>query len=135
MADPISIIGVISASLHLVEKVTTQIVHFKQAPGEADDLRKEITSVGVVLEILKSRIEQDSGSFPHTTALFVYVQGCQRQLKSIGDSLELPASSRRIEHIWGRIKWASDRKNVLEAVDSLHRYAHIFHFALTSDGL
>jgi hypothetical protein len=139
MADPVSIIGLISATVHLTETISSQIPHFKDAPKEAEDLRKEVIAVGLVLEKLKSLLQQNAvtgnTSFTFTSALFSSVEGCQNKLKDICDSLELFPSERKIIRIWGRLKWVADRNNVLEAVASLHRYTQIFHFALSIDGM
>jgi hypothetical protein len=139
MAERLAIIGLMSATVHLTETISTQIPHFIDAPKEADELQREVIAAGIVLGKLKSLLQQDgtagNTALSGTSALFTSIEGCHGKLKEIQESLEISPSRKKILRVWGRVKWVKDRSNVLEAVNALHRYTQIFHFAISIDGM
>lgn len=139
MAEPTSIIGVLSASAHLAEKIYVYFSAFKDAPRHAAELVAEVVVVGHVLGTLHTHLQQDgangSNSFARTSVLFFAVNGCKKRLEEIHSVLKPLVSEKTILKFWSRLKWPLEKNDTIDAVAALHRYAQIFHFAASLDGL
>ncbi len=139
MADPLAILGAISASVDLAERILKYFSEFRNAPRHAADLVGEVVAVGHVLGMLRSRLQGENAvgnAYNRTSVLFFAVNGCQTRLKEVHDILEpLLSAQPGIFKLWHRLKWPLEQDDVVEIVLSLHRYAQIFHFAVNLDGL
>lgn len=135
MADPLSILGAISASVSLAEKVGSYLSRLRDAPEQARALLSEVIETGELLRMLRSRLETDHGhgndALLETSILFFAVNGCRGKLEEIDRILSpLASGSSR-----ARLMWPFRRSDANEVVESLHRYVQIFHFAVHLDGL
>jgi hypothetical protein len=139
MAEPTSILGAISASLHLTEKILEYSSSLRHAPQEAADLMTEVISIGHSIRSLRAYLEGEnargSNTFARTSVLFFAVNGCHSQLQAVHDTLDSVVSSKGFTRFWRRLEWPFQKKDVLSAVKALHRYAQIFHFAVNMDAM
>jgi len=139
MADPVSLVGVVSASLHLAQKIHKYCGTFRDAPRHAAELNEEVVAIRHVLETLRTTLArqgpQSSVLLDRTSVLFFAVDGCQRRLKLICDALEPFTATSRVVRLWKRVQWPLERSETLEIVEALHRYLGILHFSATLDGV
>jgi len=131
------IIGAVSASLHLTEKVVRYCRSLRSASRDAETLADEVGAVEKGLQALRDALQQPIHHIPlpRTSSLFSAVQKCQAQLKGLETRLAPHASGTSIERLWRRVTWPLQHQDTAEAVRSLHRYVQLFHFATTLDGL
>ena len=139
MADPVSIIGIVIASLKLGDQICRYCASFKDAPRYAEDLVAQVAAVGEVLRLLRNHLEREqakgSERFSNTSALFFSANGCHERLEQIHKFLAPLVSGTGALKFWRRLRWPLDRDNAADAVAGLHRYSQIFHFAVNLDGL
>ena len=112
--------------------------YFAHAPKDAQDLVTEVVAVRHVLEKLRAQLELDSlseNSLERTSVLFFAVNGCRKRLEDIHGTLKDLISNRSLVQFWKRLVWPFERTETRDAVLELHRFAQLFHFSLTLDGL
>jgi hypothetical protein len=135
------LIGAISASLHLAQNIVTYFNGFHNAPRHAAELKEELEIVSQVLgllhEFLLGRSQASSSvRFDRTCVLFSAASGCQRSLRAVDDALApLVRNTNRVARLWRRVTWPLAREETMESVRAIHRYAQVFHFATTVEGL
>jgi hypothetical protein len=139
MAEPLSLLGTLSASLHLAEKIFQYYVKFEDAPRHAQELVGEVRAVGHVMGMLRSHlegeIERGNNAFDRTSVLFFAADGCGKQLEDVHDVLMPLLSNHSFRRFWNRLRWPLESEDAFNAIKSLHRYAQIFHFAVNLDGM
>jgi hypothetical protein len=138
MAEPFSIIGLISASVSLVDRVCGYLCKFHDAPKHAAKLAEEVTATGTALKMLQAHLlDQNSkgGTLDRTSVLFFSVNGCAQRLKEIEKKLLSLVSGSKGSQFIHRLKWPLEKDDADDAVAALNRYSHLFHFALTLDRL
>ena len=139
MSDPVSgIIGVVSASISLVDSIYKYTSSFKGAPKRAAELAAEVTTIGEVLRMLRDHLTREnakSNAFERTSVLFFAANGCNQRLQQIHDTLSRLTSGGGLSRFLRRLKWPLDENDTVQAVAALHRYAQIFEFAFNLDGL
>jgi hypothetical protein len=131
------IIGAVSASLHLTEKVVRYCRSLRSASRDAETLADEVETVKKALQALRDVLQQPTHCIPlpRTSSIFSAVQRCQTQLKGLETRLAPHAPGNGMERLWRRVTWPLQHQDTAEAVQSLHRYVQLFHFATTLDGL
>ena len=129
------ILGSVSASIHLTEKLIKYCRAFKSATVDAANLAEEVAAVGHALQTLQESIENPPRglSFPKTSSLSASIRNCERRMRVLETSLAPHAS--RFRNLLKRAKWPLRQQETAEAVQALHRFVQIFHYATTSDGL
>ena len=138
MADPASVIGILGVCMQFAKEIVKYSTHFKNAPKDAKELVAEVAAIGVVLDDLRTYIQEQSvgrNSFSRTSVLFFAVDGCRQQLEDIHGKLGKLASHNRVVKLVERTLWPFDKKETKDAILALNRFAQIFHVALTLDGL
>jgi hypothetical protein len=138
MADFAAIIGTLGVCIQLAKGIVSYSASFKRSTEVAQALGTEVAALDYVLCALRKHLEQEDGRgtniFEQTSVLFFAVNGCQRQLQEIHDTLQPLVSGSMMQRIWGRTTWPFEKAETTEAVLALHRFAQIFHFALSLDG-
>jgi hypothetical protein len=129
------VIGTLSASLHLAEKLVKYCRSFKTASTDAANLAEEVAAVNRVLQGLRQSLNNPPPgiSFHKTSSLLVSIQDCERRLRSIETKLVPHVSA--LGRLFKRAKWPLDHGETVENVESLHRFVQTFHLATTLDGL
>ncbi|KAK0641814.1 hypothetical protein B0T16DRAFT_461843 [Cercophora newfieldiana] len=139
MAEAVSILGVISASVHLTEKIVELSSRVKNAPKEALELLSEVMSIGHSIRSLRTHLQREeargNNAFAQTSVLFFAINGCHGQLEALHKTLDAVSSASGFARFWHRLEWPFERRDALDAVKSLHRYAQIFHFAVSMDAI
>lgn len=137
MAEPASLIGAISASLHLVKEIANYFNSFHDAPKHAADLSEELVAVSHVLGMLRKALEERTANvrFDRTSVLFFAASGCRRRLQAVHDALAPLFAANHVLRLFRRITWPFSREETLEDVQAIHRFAQVFHFATTVEGL
>jgi len=136
------VIGAISASLHLAQTIITYFSGVHDAPRHAADLKGELEAVSQVLGFLRDFLHgrsQAGGNtrFDRTCVLFSAATGCERRLKAVDATLAplLAPGVDPVTRLWRRATWPLAREETMESVRAIHRYAQVFHFATTVEGL
>ena len=129
------IIGALSASLHLTEKLVKYCRSFKDASADAANLVEEVAAVNRVLQALRQTLNNPPPgiSFQQTSSLLVSVQNCERRLRDI--EIKLVPHVSTLGRFFKRAKWPLEHRETMENVESLHRFVQTFHLATTLDGL
>lgn len=129
------VLGAVSASLHLAEKLVQYCRSFKSASEDAANLAEEIAAVSQVLGTLQRSVQNPPPglSFQQTSSLLSSLQNCMRRMQVLEDSLAPHVSD--LGNLLRRAKWPLRHKETVETVQALHRFVQIFHFASTADGL
>ena len=129
------ILGAVSASIHLTEKVTKYCRSFKSASADAGKLADELAAVDQVLQTLQQLMQRPPPGlvFKQTSSLLPSIQQCERRMRVLEANLAPHAS--KLGRLLKRAKWPLDHQETLATVEALHRCVQIFHFATTLDGL
>lgn len=129
------VLGAVSASLHLAEKLVKYCRSFKSASEDAANLVEEIAAVSQTLGALQQSVKNPPQglSFHQTSSLLFSIRNCEQRLQVL-ERLLAPHVS-RLENLLQRAKWPLHHRETVETVRALHRFVQIFHFATTSDGL
>jgi hypothetical protein len=142
MSDPATVIGTLSAAVALAQTCAKYISRFKSAHKDAADLLAEVVAVGHVLSGLQAHLVEQEGTtdrslYMQSSVLFVALNDCQKRLAKIKNDVEpeVLKNKRLLARFWWRLKWPMEQVDAHQAVIALHRYAHLFHFAVNLDGL
>lgn len=145
MAEPVTaIVGLVSAAVSLADRIHSFTSKVRNAPDVARDLSYEITITKEALDMLGAHLRENNAvtdSYDRATVLYCAVDGCNRQLQRIEAKISglLPAgggSSRGgLPSLINRAKWALDKDDVMEMMQALRGYVHVFHFAVNLDGM
>ncbi|KAK5064961.1 hypothetical protein LTR84_000796 [Exophiala bonariae] len=138
MADFAAVIGILGVCIQLTEGIVKYATAFKHANTQAQALVTEVASVDHVLGALRKHLEQEHRKgqtvFEQTSVLFFAVDGCRDRLQEIHKALQPLAASSMVQRLWGRATWPFEKAGTTEAVIALHRFAQIFHFAMSLEG-
>ena len=98
MADPLSVgtgvVGVVGVALQLIKDLASS---WKNCPGEASSLLRELTSLQDVLENLESfLISNNSDRFKQTSALYSAAGECVLKLEAFRNKLRRHAEGSKI---------------------------------------
>jgi hypothetical protein len=138
MADPASILGLISTSVCFANGIYLYTSSFQNAPKCAAELGAEVTAVGHVLAMLRDHLQLENTkgrAFNRTSVLFFAADGCKKRLEEIDDILSPLVSKGKTSRFLKRLRWPLDEVATMQEVEALHRYAQLFEFALSIDGL
>jgi hypothetical protein len=138
MVDPTSIVGVVSASVSLAERIYRYTSFFKDGPRHVADLGLEVNALTGVLGMLRDHLQRENAkkkAFERTSVLFYAVDGCNQRLQKIHDVLNPLASGSKTSRLWSRLKWPLNADDTFQEVAALHRYTQMFEFAWNIDSL
>ena len=139
MVDPTSIVGVLGVCVQLAKEIIRYSTSFKHAPEHATNLVAEVAAVDHVLSTLHTHLEKENvkgrSTFARTSVLYFAVNGCQKRLKDIHDTIQSLVSRNKYRKFWGRLTWPFEKSETMDAMFALHRFVQIFHFSLSLDGL
>jgi len=139
MAEPLGVLGAVSASVDLADRILKYFRGFRDAPRHAADLVGEVVAVGHVMGTLRARLQTANAAgntYDRTSVLFFAVNGCQTRLQEVSDLLQPVLSDQSgLRKFWNRLKWPLEKDQAVEIILALHRYAQILHFAAELDGL
>jgi hypothetical protein len=143
MGEPVSaIIGLVSAAVSLADRIYSFTSKVKNAPDVAREISDEIAITREALGMLSAHLRQHnamSDAFDKTTVLFSAVNGCNRQLQRIDRKISRlvsqDGSGGGLPSLVNRAKWALEKDDVMEMMQALRGYVHVFHFAVNLDGM
>lgn len=107
MADPASILGLVSASVSFANGIYLYTSSFQNAPKCAAELGAEVTAVGHVLAMLRDHLQLENTkgrAFDRTSVLFFAADGCKKRLEEIDDILSPLVSGSKTSRFLKRLR-------------------------------
>jgi hypothetical protein len=126
MADPASILGLVSTSVSFANGIYQYTLLFHNAPKCAVDLGAEVTAVGHVLAMLRDHLQLENSkgrAFDRTSVIFFVVDGCKKRLEEIDGILSPMVLGSKKSRFLKRLRWPLDEADTMQEVEALHRYA------------
>jgi hypothetical protein len=135
MSDPISVIGLVISVMGVAQVVNKYITSYQDAPLLAKALQEEVSIINSLLATLQKTLQsQAEATFTTTSALFCALNGCNQQLQKIQKMIAIREPG-KLAHFVHRIKWPFSEQESKDAVNTLHQFTQLFHFAITMEGL
>jgi septal ring factor EnvC (AmiA/AmiB activator) len=130
-----SIIAVVDISAKVASLCFQYSVAVKNANTDIERLRKKVTDIKNVLDVVQRLLDkQDKSQLSTTRKLLDSLKECHQQLQGLKAQLE-PGKGRKVMQRFGfrALKWPFTSKEVEKIVVSLEQYEHTFTLALQVD--
>jgi hypothetical protein len=130
-----SIIAVVDISAKVASLCFQYSVAVKNANTDIERLRKKVTDIKNVLDVVQRLLDkQDKSQLLTTRKLLDSLKECHQQLQGLKAQLE-PGKGRKVMQRFGfrALKWPFTSKEMEKIVVSLEQYEHTFTLALQVD--